>query len=86
MSSSIPRYFLPFLYWGSEDVCTCLFLAFISVTRRRLNSFSFIPRTAGTHFRFLLHSQGGAGKAKRVGGPNEPGKLVRHPRVPCEGV
>jgi len=40
----------------------------------------------GSHFASLAHSQGRARKAERVGGPDEPGKLVWHSRVPCKGV
>ena len=40
----------------------------------------------GTHFVSLVHSQGGARKAERVGGPDEPRELVWHSRVPCKGV
>ena len=50
-------------------------------TQAKLCSF-----VAGTHFVSLVHSQGRARKAERVGGLDEPGKLVRHSRVPCEGV
>lgn len=45
---------------------------------------SFVP---GTHsFVSLVHSQGRARKAERVGGPDELGELVWDSRVPCEGV
>lgn len=39
-----------------------------------------------THCVSVVPSQGRARKAERVGGPDEPRKLVRHSRVPCEGV
>ena len=34
----------------------------------------------------LVHSQRRARKAERMGCPDEPGELLWHSRVPCEGV
>ena len=34
----------------------------------------------------LVHCQGRARKAERVGGPDEPGELVWDSRVSCEGI